>query len=239
MGSLVKKSKNPSLLVSDTARRERQRRECVKEESEKTNLRLQSSSSSSSNIQLTRCIDRTFVVVVKHLVDSKHQSNLRLQSYISAAISGFREPQRRAISIEVGMQNSSLGVVLATSHFASPMVALPPAMSAVLMNIMGKGREKRKTGREDDWTTPAWKWIQSTMVKSSDTDDEDEPFSTMIGLGAPPLFDAFECLEHTPAHFFLSSHTSILLFLYSAILYYGWVLLKTGMGGRSLGPMET
>ncbi|KAI8023653.1 hypothetical protein LOK49_LG03G03187 [Camellia lanceoleosa] len=57
--------------------------------------------------------------------------------YISAAISGFREPQRRAISIEVGMQNSSLGVVLATSHFASPMVALPPAMSAVLMNIMG------------------------------------------------------------------------------------------------------
>ncbi|CAL5401727.1 unnamed protein product [Camellia sinensis] len=57
--------------------------------------------------------------------------------YISAAISGFREPQRRAISIEVGMQNSSLGVVLATSHFTSPMVALPPALSAVLMNIMG------------------------------------------------------------------------------------------------------
>ncbi|KAL7002066.1 hypothetical protein U1Q18_003217 [Sarracenia purpurea var. burkii] len=57
--------------------------------------------------------------------------------YISAAISGFREPQRRAISIEVGMQNSSLGVVLATSHFTSPMVALGPAMSAVIMNIMG------------------------------------------------------------------------------------------------------
>lgn len=35
------------------------------------------------------------------------------------------------------MQNSSLGVVLATSHFSSPMVALPSAMSAVLMNIMG------------------------------------------------------------------------------------------------------
>ncbi|KAL5789520.1 hypothetical protein ACOSQ2_004408 [Xanthoceras sorbifolium] len=37
----------------------------------------------------------------------------------------------------VGMQNSSLGVVLATTHFASSMVALPPAMSAVIMNIMG------------------------------------------------------------------------------------------------------
>ncbi|XP_010242296.1 PREDICTED: probable sodium/metabolite cotransporter BASS2, chloroplastic isoform X1 [Nelumbo nucifera] len=57
--------------------------------------------------------------------------------YLSAAICGFRESQRRAISIEVGMQNSSLGVVLATSHFTSPLVALPPAMSAVIMNIMG------------------------------------------------------------------------------------------------------
>ena len=38
---------------------------------------------------------------------------------------------------QVGMQNSSLGVVLAASHFTSPMVALPPAMSAVIMNIMG------------------------------------------------------------------------------------------------------
>ena len=35
------------------------------------------------------------------------------------------------------MQNSSLGVVLASSHFTSPMVALPAAMSAVIMNIMG------------------------------------------------------------------------------------------------------
>ncbi|KAL6328887.1 hypothetical protein AAG906_003904 [Vitis piasezkii] len=57
--------------------------------------------------------------------------------YIAAAIAGFGERQRRAISVEVGMQNSSLGVVLATSHFPSPMVALPPAMSAVIMNIMG------------------------------------------------------------------------------------------------------
>ncbi|KAJ8767828.1 hypothetical protein K2173_020768 [Erythroxylum novogranatense] len=57
--------------------------------------------------------------------------------YLSAAIVGFKEPQRRAISIEVGMQNSSLGVVLAASHFSSSSVALPPAMSAVIMNIMG------------------------------------------------------------------------------------------------------
>ena len=35
------------------------------------------------------------------------------------------------------MQNSSLGVVLAASHFSSAMVALPPAISAVIMNMMG------------------------------------------------------------------------------------------------------
>lgn len=35
------------------------------------------------------------------------------------------------------MQNSSLGVVLATAHFSSPLVALPPAVSAVVMNMMG------------------------------------------------------------------------------------------------------
>ncbi|KVI01662.1 Bile acid:sodium symporter [Cynara cardunculus var. scolymus] len=57
--------------------------------------------------------------------------------YIAAALAGFKEPQRRAVSIEVGMQNSSLGVVLAASHFSSAMVAVPPAVSAVIMNIMG------------------------------------------------------------------------------------------------------
>lgn len=60
-----------------------------------------------------------------------------LVGYAAAAIGGFKERQRRAISIEIGMQNSSLGVVLATAHFSSPLVALPPALSAVIMNIMG------------------------------------------------------------------------------------------------------
>ncbi|CAL9058244.1 unnamed protein product [Musa banksii] len=60
-----------------------------------------------------------------------------LLGYLSAAMCGMGEKQRRAISIEVGMQNCSLGVVLATSHFSSPLVALPPALSAIIMNIMG------------------------------------------------------------------------------------------------------
>ncbi|CAN6445396.1 unnamed protein product [Victoria cruziana] len=60
-----------------------------------------------------------------------------LVGYVVASICGFKERQRRAISIEVGMQNSSLGVVLATSHFSSTFVVLPPALSAVIMNIIG------------------------------------------------------------------------------------------------------
>lgn len=57
--------------------------------------------------------------------------------YFIAAIFGFGEAQRRAISIEIGMQNSALGVVLASKNFNSPLIAVPAAVSAVVMNIMG------------------------------------------------------------------------------------------------------
>ncbi|KAF2319950.1 hypothetical protein GH714_020888 [Hevea brasiliensis] len=48
--------------------------------------------------------------------------------YLSAAICGFTERNGELYQLRCG---------LATSHFTSPMVALPPAMSAVIMNIMG------------------------------------------------------------------------------------------------------
>ncbi len=44
----------------------------------------------------------------------------------------------RTISIEVGMQNSGLAVVLARSGgFTSPLTALPGAISAVVHSLMG------------------------------------------------------------------------------------------------------
>lgn len=55
----------------------------------------------------------------------------------------YREPletaetRSRTISIEVGMQNSGLGVVLARNHFADPAVALPPAVSSVVHSLIG------------------------------------------------------------------------------------------------------
>ncbi len=43
----------------------------------------------------------------------------------------------RAMSIEVGMQNSGLGVVLARGSFADPLVAVSPALSAVIHCLYG------------------------------------------------------------------------------------------------------
>lgn len=43
----------------------------------------------------------------------------------------------RTVSIEVGMQNSGLGVVLAKAHFANPAVAIPAAISALTHCLIG------------------------------------------------------------------------------------------------------
>ncbi len=43
----------------------------------------------------------------------------------------------RTVSIEVGMQNSGLGVVLARNNFPDPLVAIPAAISAVFHCMMG------------------------------------------------------------------------------------------------------
>ncbi|MCB1171540.1 MAG: hypothetical protein KDK25_14435, partial [Leptospiraceae bacterium] len=47
------------------------------------------------------------------------------------------EGMSRTISIEVGMQNSGLGVVLARNHFSMAVVALPPAVSSVVHSLIG------------------------------------------------------------------------------------------------------
>lgn len=44
---------------------------------------------------------------------------------------------RRTLSIEVGMQNSGLGTVLAQRHFADPLTAVPCAISATFHSIIG------------------------------------------------------------------------------------------------------
>lgn len=50
---------------------------------------------------------------------------------------GYSNAISRTISVEVGMQNSGLGAVLARRHFADPLTALPAAISASFHSVMG------------------------------------------------------------------------------------------------------
>ncbi|MFC3996981.1 bile acid:sodium symporter family protein [Nocardiopsis sediminis] len=56
--------------------------------------------------------------------------------YGAARITGLPETARRAVSVEVGMQNSGLAATLAAGHFA-PLAALPAALFSVWHNLSG------------------------------------------------------------------------------------------------------
>ena len=58
--------------------------------------------------------------------------------YLIGKVLGLAEPKKRAISIEVGMQNSGLASSLATLHFAAyPLATIPGAIFSVWHNISG------------------------------------------------------------------------------------------------------
>ncbi|WJX67838.1 hypothetical protein P8452_52271 [Trifolium repens] len=57
--------------------------------------------------------------------------------YILARMLRLDVSSSRTISIEVGMQNSALGVVLATKHFGDPLTTVPSAVSSVCHSIFG------------------------------------------------------------------------------------------------------
>ncbi|WP_048877055.1 bile acid:sodium symporter family protein [Saccharomonospora saliphila] len=56
--------------------------------------------------------------------------------YGAARLAGLDESARRAVSVEVGMQNSGLSASLATTHL-TPLAALPAALFSVWHNISG------------------------------------------------------------------------------------------------------
>ena len=58
--------------------------------------------------------------------------------YVIGWLLGLSEPKKRAISIEVGMQNSGLASSLATIHFAAyPLATIPGAIFSVWHNLSG------------------------------------------------------------------------------------------------------
>ena len=57
--------------------------------------------------------------------------------YLLAMLFGLPRSARRTIAIEVGMQNSGLGVALAQQHFVAALVALPASVFSVVHNLGG------------------------------------------------------------------------------------------------------
>lgn len=66
-----------------------------------------------------------------------HNTTGLLLGYAMARLAGLDVVRSRTVAIEVGMQNSGLGVALARKHFADVLVALPPAIFSVLQNLTG------------------------------------------------------------------------------------------------------
>jgi bile acid:Na+ symporter, BASS family len=58
--------------------------------------------------------------------------------YAAARLGGYDRKIARTVSIEVGMQNSGLGAVLAKTRFAAePLTAVPSALSSVCHSLLG------------------------------------------------------------------------------------------------------
>ena len=68
-----------------------------------------------------------------------HAGGFLLGYVLSKFVVGMEERAARTNSIEVGMQNSALGAMLATQHFGAmhPLAAVPCAISAVMHSCMG------------------------------------------------------------------------------------------------------
>jgi BASS family bile acid:Na+ symporter len=84
-----------------------------------------------SKAQLLQSGALVFVTVTAH-----NATGLAL-GYGMAKLAGLDAVRCRTIAIEVGMQNSGLGVALARKHFADVLVALPAAIFSVIQNITG------------------------------------------------------------------------------------------------------
>lgn len=75
--------------------------------------------------------------------------------YVIARLAGWDPRIARTVSIEVGMQNSGLGVVLARRHFSDPLTAVPCAISSVFHSVIGsilaawwRWRDRPDTGQD-------------------------------------------------------------------------------------------
>lgn len=83
--------------------------------------------------------------------------------YGIARACGLNIPGRRAVSIEVGMQNSGLAAALAATHF-NPVAALPAAIFSIWHNISGPALASY-WARRTDGMTPAHQLSEGAVGK--------------------------------------------------------------------------
>ncbi|GLI66081.1 hypothetical protein VaNZ11_009800, partial [Volvox africanus] len=94
-----------------------------------------------------------------------HASGFFLGYVISKAL-GLSDKICRTMAIEVGMQNSTLGAVLAALHFTDPLTAAPCAVSACTHSVMGSALAafwRRTTAAEAE--------VQVQTVKKTEASD--------------------------------------------------------------------
>lgn len=75
--------------------------------------------------------------------------------YLFAKLFGYDRLVCRTISIEVGMQNSGLGVVLAKKHFPDTLAPVPCAVSSVFHSVIGS------------LLAAVWRWQEERRAKSA------------------------------------------------------------------------
>jgi len=80
---------------------------------------------------------RTNVLILFCFIDQTHSLGFAAGYLVPKKVFGFSERTARTISIETGMQNSALAVVLARSIGADPISYLPGALSATAHSCLG------------------------------------------------------------------------------------------------------
>ncbi|MDQ9021143.1 bile acid:sodium symporter family protein [Acinetobacter sichuanensis] len=97
-----------------------------------------------------------------------HNSLGFLLGYWASRLLKLPYPDAKAVSIEVGMQNSGLGVTLAAIHFAaSPITAVPSAIFSLWHNISGPALATY-------WASKSDKMAQNTIENDLENPSEDQ-----------------------------------------------------------------
>lgn len=97
-----------------------------------------------------------------------HNSLGFLLGYWASRLLKLPYPDAKAVSIEVGMQNSGLGVTLAAIHFAAlPITAVPSAIFSLWHNISGPALATY-------WASKSDKMAQNTIENDLENPSEDQ-----------------------------------------------------------------